>query len=1123
MKCPNCRHENPDDAKFCNECAQKLELSCPDCGKANPPGSKFCNQCGHDLRKESEPAPRALSFDEKLDKIQRYLPRGLTEKILSQRDKIEGERKQVTVMFCDLEGFTALSERLGPEEAYTIMDQVYEILIHKVHDYEGTVNEMTGDGILALFGAPLALEDAPQRAVRSAYTIHREMARLSDTLGRERGIPPLKMRIGIHTGPVVVGTLGNNLRVEFKAVGDTVNIASRMEGLAEPGTTYVTGDTFKLTEGLFRFEAMGEKHLKGKETPVKVYRVIAPSSLATRFDVSAERGLTPFVGRERELELMLDSFERAKAGRGQVFSIMAEAGVGKSRLLYEFRKTIANEDVTFFEGKCLSYARNVTHRLVIDILKPIFNIADLDDGSIVRRKVTTGLKALRITEAPILSCVIEFLSAGDKGMEKITISPEGKKDRLMESVKQIMIQASEQRPLVIAIEDLHWVDKSSEDCLKVLLDNIFGSRVFLILTYRPEYVPLWPVKSYHNHVTLNRLSNRESLAMIFYLLETDHLDQELQELLLEKTEGVPFFIEEFVKSLKDLSLIEKSNGKCHLTRDIQGFTIPSTIQAVIMARVDALPESVKDVLQTGAVIEREFSHQLIKQITRLPEPDLLSHLSVLKDSELVYERGIFPESTYVFKHALTREVIYESILKKKRNMLHRAIGLAIEELYQDNIEEYYGLLGGHFIEGEDYEKGALYSELAAKKANAVSASKEVYYHAQRRIYCSEKLPPSDMTNRKIIDARTALSAYYLNYAHMAEAYEVVAPIAILAEEMNYQRRLPMIYLAKGEYSCWFEEKTAEGLEYLRKALNVSERIGSMLYYFNTCWQIGTYFSWDCQFSEGRKFYEKCLELSKATEGLLGISAVNSALCIWNYLNEGNIELASQAARNSLIAAEKSEDVYARGLAYSTQGILSYFRGILDEAEEDLLKGLKYLETTNQVTFMAESTGRLGRIYADRGDYEKAHTYYEKARSTLLEHGRQSPSWINLLSVCIAKAKLLSQRQDIDLGETFEHYEQNKSKSYRGQMAREIGDILFRADDRRISEAQDWVQKAIEADHRNGMKWQLAQDYALYAQMFQRQGNLSKAKENLNKAIEIFKECGADGWVEKYDKEIAALP
>ncbi|MDJ0819610.1 MAG: adenylate/guanylate cyclase domain-containing protein, partial [Desulfobacterales bacterium] len=375
MQCPECQFENPEDSNFCLECGQKLEQKCPQCEKALPIGAKFCNGCGYKLVAKPTSSSKDLSFDDKLAKIQKYLPKGLTDKILSQRDRIEGERKQVTVMFCDMAGFTSLSENLDPEKAYAIIDQVYEILIHKVHDYEGTVNELTGDGIMALFGAPIALEDAPQRAIRSSLAIHRKIARFSDRL-KQKGedVPPLKMRVGLHTGPVVVGTVGNDLRVEFKAVGDTVNLASRMESSAVPGSTYVTEATFRLSEGLFRFEFVGKKEVKGRKERVKVYRAIAPSTSRTRFDVSTERGLTPFIGRERELELLIDGLERSKAGRGQAISIIADAGVGKSRLLYEFRKTVGGEDVTFLEGKCLSYSRGVVYYPIIDILKSNFDI-----------------------------------------------------------------------------------------------------------------------------------------------------------------------------------------------------------------------------------------------------------------------------------------------------------------------------------------------------------------------------------------------------------------------------------------------------------------------------------------------------------------------------------------------------------------------------------------------------------------------------------------------------------------------------------------------------------------------------------------------------------------------------
>jgi len=824
MKCPKCQADNKKEARFCRKCGARLSLICPQCGSENLPEDNFCDQCGHNLTLPPEPVPKDLSFDEKLDKIQRYLPKGITEKILRQRDRIEGEHKQVTVMFCDMEGFTHLSERLGPEEAYSIMDEVYEFLIHKVHDYEGTVNEMTGDGIMALFGAPIALEDAPQRAIRSAFAIHREMTRFSERMKAKKGITQIKMRVGIHTGPVVVGTLGNNLRVEFKAVGDTVNLASRVEGLAEPGTTCVTEETFNLTEGLFRFEALGEKVIKSKEASVKVYRLIAPSTRRTRFDVSAERGLTSFVGRERELELLLDGFERSKSGRGQAVSIMAEAGVGKSRLLYEFRKAVANENATFLEGKCLSYSRGVAYHPVVDILKSNFDIREGDGDFEIREKVKRGLKILGVDEASTIPYFLELLSVKDSGIDTIPLSPEAKKDRIIEALKRIVLKGSEIRPMILAYEDLHWMDTSSEDALKYVLESIPGARVLMIFTYRPEFVHTWAAKSFHSQITLNRLSNRESLAMLSHLLGTEEIDSDLEELVLEKTEGVPFFIEEFIKSLKDLKIIERKDNKYRLAKDIQDMAIPSTIQAVIMARVDSLLDEVRDVLQTGSVIEREFTYDLIKRVTGISEQELLSRLSIAKDSELLYERGIYPETTYIFKHALTQEVIYDSILTKRKKKLHEEIGNAIEELYKDNIDGYYGVLAEHFIESEKYEKGAEYSRLAGRKAQKAASFKEVIEYAKKGIFCLERLPIRHATQRKIIDARTRLAGYYLSLNHHFEAKEAVAPIANLALELNYQKMLPIIYTAMGTHSHWVEEDYSEGFRYLNEALMISEKM-----------------------------------------------------------------------------------------------------------------------------------------------------------------------------------------------------------------------------------------------------------------------------------------------------------
>jgi class 3 adenylate cyclase/tetratricopeptide (TPR) repeat protein len=1018
-----------------------MESECPNCGAKIPLGSKFCGECGYNLTLPSEPTPRELSYDEKIEKIQRYLPKGITERILSQRNKIEGERKQVTVMFCDMEGFTSLVESLGPEEAYSVIDQVYEILIHKVHDYEGTVNEMTGDGIMALFGAPIALEDASQRAIRSAIAIHREMSKFSDKLKQETEvITHIKMRIGIHTGPVVVGTLGNDLRVEFKAVGDTVNLASRMESMAEPGSTYVTGETFKLTEGFFRFEVLGEKEVKGREEPVKIYRVIAPSTIRTRFDVSTERGLTPFVGRERELELLLDGFERAKSGRGQAFSIMAEAGVGKSRLLYEFRKAVANEEVTFLEGKCLSYSRGVAYHPVIDILKANFDIREGDGDSEVKEKVKRQLKVFGVNEASTLPYLLELLSVKDSGIDKISMSPEGRKDRIMEALKRIVLKGSEIRPLIMAIEDLHWIDKSSEDSFKDLLDSITGAKVFLIFTYRPEFVHAWGGKSFHSQVNLNRLSNRESLAMASHLLGTEDLDGSVEQFILEKMEGVPFFIEEFIKSIKDLKIIEKKDNKYHMAKDIQDVTIPSTIQDVIMARVDSLPEGAKDLLQTGSVIEREFSYELIKRVTGFSEQALLSHLSALRDSELVYERGIFPQSTHIFKHTLTRDVVYDSILSKRRKKLHGQIGNAIEELYKDNIHEHYEMLAEHYIASENYEKAAAYSKLAGKKAEKAASLNDAITYAKKRVVSIEKLPQTDDVEKELIDARTILGLYMGEMNYFAEAKEAVDPIFNLALKYDYKRRLSQIYTIVSGYYLAVEEDYLEASKHFEKALKTSEEVNDIVSFVFGNYGLGVVLFFNCEFENAYSHFNKALEINEAVNSLWGIATMKSHIGTAYYFN-GKIDLAYQASIEALQVMEESGDTYSKALSYTAHGMSCYGKGFFEEAVRHLLRGAEFCERINNPVWDSFARYSLGDSYFDMGEYQESQNYYNEAAS-ILEQNSLMPSFTNLCKIGSARAMIMHNKKDINLESAYGYHEKNKFRFLDGWMARYIGEILL---------------------------------------------------------------------------------
>ncbi len=1121
MKCLKCQFENPEEIQFCVECGNKLVLSCPECGFENSPTFKFCGQCGGNLVLSFEQSPKYLSFHEQLSKIQKYLPEGIAEKVLSQRNRIEGERKHVTVLFCDIAGFTPLTEKLGPEETFSLMDQIYEILIHKVNEYEGTVNELTGDGILALFGAPIALEDAPQRALRSALAIHREISAFNEKV-RSDGkikIPPILLRIGINSGPVVVGVLGNDLRVQFSAVGDTINMAARIEGLAEPGTTYVTADTFKLAEGFFRFEALGSKQIKGKTKPLELYRVIAPSSSRTRFDVSTESGLTPFVGRQRELKLLLDGFKRSKEGRGQAFSIISEAGVGKSRLLYEFRKAVSNENITFLEGKCLSYSRNQSYHPLIDILKSNFDIRDGDKSSDITGKVKKGLNVLGADETSTLPYLLELLSIKYSGLDKIPISPEAVRDGIIEALKRIAFLGSKIRPLIIALEDLHWMDKSSEDISKYLIESIAESRVLLIFNYRPEFEPTCSSKSFHHQLTLNRLSTRESLTMVSHRLGEAKVDDDLEKLILEKTEGVPFFIEEFIRSLGDFNMIEKKTGEYRLADSTRRLALPSTIQDIIMARVDNLPAASKSVLQIGSVIEREFSFELINRMTDAQEKDLLACLSVLTNSELIYERGIYPETTYVFKHALTREVVYDSILSKRLKKIHEAVGNAIEHLHQDSLDEHHAVLARHFIASENFEKGAQYSWLARKKAEKMRSYREAIYHSRRILKCLQKLKQTIDIQKKIISTKTKIGFYYSEMALFDKAMNEVSHLTDLARDLSYKKPLPQIYVILGTYSYFIKEDFPTAIKDLKKSIKIAEELMDVPSLVMGITWLAIAHAFCCDFRSAQLYFEKSLEIRGLQNW--GVAHGKSGLSIFVYNWQGEIERAFKTSREAHRIAQIEGDMFSKSNANFGLGCSNYHKGFLVEAENLLWSACHFFEVEHIVSWWAFAYLYLGLIKFDMQDYENSIKFHNLSLS-LFQSAKIFPSFHNFNQLAILRAKVFQNQEDTDLSNLSQYVANNQFKIYEGWIPHLIAEILLKQKETKLFEAEDWIKKAIDANQRNGMKWLLARDYTVFAEIFKRRDEKRNAQENFKKALEILKECGADGWVERVENDMLRL-
>jgi class 3 adenylate cyclase len=479
MRCPQCGHDNPAQVKFCGECGTRIDGLCPGCGTRNPPTNKFCHHCGQALAPPPTPAARFPS-------PQSYTPPHLAEKILTSRTALEGERKQVTVLFADVSGFTSISEQLDPEDVHQLMNRAFELMLGEVHRYEGAINQFLGDGVMALFGAPIAHEDHAQRAVHAALGMQRVLHGYGAELQRTRGIT-FRVRIGLNTGLVVVGSIGDNLRMDYTAVGDTTNLAARMLNLAEPVQVVIAEDTHRVVSGYFITRPLGARAIKGKAEPVNAYEVVRTRGLRTRLEVGAERGLTPFVGREPELSLLQERWAEVKAGLGQVVFLMGEAGIGKSRLLLEFQRRLTDEPVTWLTGRCISYGKEMAYLPIIDLLKHNFQVEEGDDDATISAKIERSMEALGAELQPAIPYVKYLLSVPPGDDAVLSLDAQQRRLRLFEALRAMMLQGGQRRPLVLAVEDLHWIDKTSEDVLLHLVDSIPTARVLLLVTYRPGY------------------------------------------------------------------------------------------------------------------------------------------------------------------------------------------------------------------------------------------------------------------------------------------------------------------------------------------------------------------------------------------------------------------------------------------------------------------------------------------------------------------------------------------------------------------------------------------------------------------------------------------------------------
>ncbi|MEO8093287.1 MAG: adenylate/guanylate cyclase domain-containing protein, partial [bacterium] len=664
MDCPGCGHANRTDARFCGSCGVSLDatLDCPGCGASNPPGQAFCDHCGATLAAREEagtaPAPSAAASSQP---ARPATPEHLATKIRVGAAALEGERKQVTVLFADVVGSMELAEGTDPEQWRRVMDRFFAVLCDGVHHFEGTVDKFTGDGVMAIFGAPIAHEDHAQRACYAALHLQGELASQAAELRRTEGLS-LSVRIGINSGEVVVGSIGADLGMEYTAIGHTVGLAQRMESLAEPGKAYLTEHTASLVEGYLALRDHGEFQIKGARQPLRVYELTGTGSARGRLDVSRSRGFSRFVGREDEVQVLARAFEQALAGEPQVIGIVGEAGVGKSRLCHEFTQGLRAKGTPVYHATGQAHTKSVPLLPILQLMRDYFDIADHDSDQASRERIAGKLLLLDEAFADDLPLIFDFLGVPDPDRPATRMDPEARQRQVLGLAKRLIRAQSAREPGVTLFEDLHWIDPATEVFLANHVEAVQGTRSLTILNFRPEYQAPWMSKSYYRQIALAPLEPGALEEMLADLLGTDPSLAGLPELVRERAGGNPFFVEEVVRSLVEAGNLEGDRGAFRVARPLEQTSVPVSVQAVLGARIDRLAEREKAVLQAAAVIGKEFPEPVLARVVELEQPELEAALRNLVGAEFAFEQEIYPETLYAFTHPLTQEVAYGSQL-----------------------------------------------------------------------------------------------------------------------------------------------------------------------------------------------------------------------------------------------------------------------------------------------------------------------------------------------------------------------------------------------------------------------------------------------------------------------------
>jgi class 3 adenylate cyclase/tetratricopeptide (TPR) repeat protein len=939
---------------------------------------RFCLGCGQPVapaKATSLPEPRS------------YTPKHLAEKILTSRSALEGERKQVTVLFADVQGSMDLSEQVDPEEWHKIMDRFFAILSEGIHRFEGTINQYTGDGIMALFGAPIAHEDHARRACYATLHLNDNLQRYADELKRTRGLSFL-VRMGLNSGEVVVGRIGDDLRMDYTAQGQTVGLAARMEQLAAPASAYLTEHTARLVSGFFQLRDLGPFELKGVVAPVRVYELKGLSALRTRIEVSRSHGFSRFVGRSDEMAILQAALTKAISGKGQMVGVVADPGVGKSRLCSEFIEHCRSRGITVFEAHGLSHGKAIPFLPILELLRGYYGIGEQDSDQAAREKIVGRMLLLDETLRDAAAPMFEFLGVPDPERPAQRIDPDARQRQLFAIVKRMVEARSRREPAVLLLEDLHWFDRGSEAFLEVLVETATTTRTLLVLNFRPEYHAGWMQKPYYQQLPLQPLTAESVGEMLRDLLGTDPSLSNLADLIRERTGGTPFFIEEMVQALAEDGSLAGTRGSYQLTHPMANLALPATVQAVLAARIDRLADREKEMVQTAAVIGREVPDAILRQVAAVTGDELAAALRTLIAADFLYETALYPEPEYTFKHPLTQEVAYHSQLSNRRARLHASVAGALQALHPDKLDERAAVIAHHLEQAGEALDASRWHARAAQWAGTHDRNA-----ALRHRQCVRKLLAPMTDSQEAIALALASDRQILNLSWILGVSEEEAAIVFsegktLASQLGDVRALA--FLNSFYAGIRLAHGAEDHLDYAREAARLADSSGDVALRRVARMHLTHSLIFAGHFSEGLTCAEEAME-GLAQDPTLGIDLVGSNpyttladLRAVFLFHMGRLAEGVQWFQKAIQRAREDNDLLSLAFACADYGGCYSFVGDPQVALTHARQGVEIAEKGGDAITRIYAYAQLGRAYVHVGSYTEAVTSSERSREIVRE-------------------------------------------------------------------------------------------------------------------------------------------